>query len=241
MTHVAPAAFAAFGGIDWAEAQHAICLQTAASTPCAGCQLEPTPAAIDAWGTTLRTRCNGQPVAMGLALTQGPLGSALRTDDLLVLCPIHPLLLARERDACTPSRAKDAPTAAARQRARLRTQRDTLPPLRPQSPTLRALAQRVEPRRRVGGDPVRITPRLTRTLTNSLPHVLHGVQEKDTVLCCAVLRRWPTLQAAPRARRAPLDTFCRAHPVRDAEGIAQRLQAIPSAPPSPPMMGASRP
>jgi len=155
----------------------------------------------------------------------------LRTDALLVLCPIHPLLLARERDACTPSRAKDAPTAAARQRARLRTQRDTLPPLRPQSPTLRALAQRVEPRRRVGGDPVRITPRLTRTLTNSLPHVLHGVQEKDTVLCCAVLRRWPTLQAAPRARRAPRATCFRAPHVRSAEGIAPRIQASTSATP----------
>ena len=231
MTHGAHEAFAAFVGIDWADAKHDGCLQTAASTKRAYCQLEHTPEAIDAWGTTRRTRCNGPPVAIGLALNKGPLVSALRTYDFLVLFPINPLMLARYREAFTPSRAKDDPTDAALQLELLLTHRDTLQPLRPQSPTMRALAQLVEHRRRVVGDTVRLTNRLTSTLKNSFPHVLPWFQEQDPVIFCDFLSRWPPLKAAQLARRSTLDTFCRAHHVRYASVIAQRIQAIKAATP----------
>jgi hypothetical protein len=86
---------------------------------------------MDAWGTTLRRRGNGQPVAIGLARNTGPLVSALRTYAFLGLFPNNPLRLARYREACTPSRATDDPTAAALQLALLHTHRDTLHPLWP--------------------------------------------------------------------------------------------------------------
>jgi hypothetical protein len=54
-------------------------------------------------------------------------------------------------------------------------------------------------------------------------------QEKDTTICGDCLRRWPTLTAAPRARRSPLATFFRAPQVRDADGITQRLKASKAA------------
>ena len=60
---------------------------------------------------------HGTPIAIGLARTKGPLVSALRPDDFLGLFPLHPLTLARYRAAFPPSRAKAAPTAAARQLA----------------------------------------------------------------------------------------------------------------------------
>src|SRR4029450_10928338 len=103
MTPTSHDTFAAFIGIDWADANHDGCLQAAGTAKRASFQLEHTPEAIDAWGTTLRTRCNGPPVAVGLELDKGPLGSALRQSDFLVLFPSNPLTLARYRDACTPS------------------------------------------------------------------------------------------------------------------------------------------
>src|SRR5215472_13034453 len=127
--------FAAFIGIDWADARHDGCLQAAGTARRECFQLEHTPGAIDAWVTTLRTRFNGQPVAVCLELNKGPLVSALRKYDFLVLFPINPLTLARDREAFTPSRAKDDPTAADRQLELLLTHRDKLPPLQPQSPT----------------------------------------------------------------------------------------------------------
>ena len=214
MTQTSHDTFAAFVGIDWADATHDGCLQAAGSAKRACFQLEHTPEAIDAWVTTLRTRFDGQPVALCLELNKGPLVFALRKYDFLVLCPITPLMLARYREACTPSRAKAAPTDAALHRERLRTQRAKLQPLHPQSPPMRALAQLVEHRRRVVGDTVRITNRLTRTRKNYVPHVLHWFQEKDTAIFCDVLRRWSTLTAAQRARRSTLETCFRAHHVR---------------------------
>jgi transposase len=231
MTQPSHDTFAAFIGIDWADAKHDGCLQAAGTAKRESFQLEHTPEAIDAWVTTLRTRFHGQLIAVCLELDKGPLVSALRKYDFLVLFPINPLMLARYREAFTPSRAKDDPTDAELQLELLLTHRDKLLPLTPQSPTMRALAQLVEHRRRVVGDKVRITNRLTSTLKNYFPHVLHWFQDKDTLIFCDFLSRWPTLKAVQLARRATLETFFRDHHVRSAEVIAQRLQAIKAATP----------
>src|SRR5262245_63238880 len=59
-------AFAAFVGLDWADAKHAICLQAAGTERREFLVLEHRPEAIDAWVQILRTRFNGQPVAVCL-------------------------------------------------------------------------------------------------------------------------------------------------------------------------------
>ena len=83
MTQTSHDTFAAFVGIDWADAKHDICLQAAGTAKRECLQLDHTPEAIDAWVTTLRTRFSGQPVAVCLERTKGPLVSALRTYDFL--------------------------------------------------------------------------------------------------------------------------------------------------------------
>src|SRR5262245_14543369 len=164
-----PDPVAALVGSDWADAQHDGCLQAAGSPQRAGWQREHPPEAIDAWGTTRRTRCHGPPVAVCLARTTGPRVFAWRTDAWLLLCPLPPLTLARHRAACTPRPATDAPPDAALPLARRRTHRATRQPLHPPRPAMRAREPRVAPRRRVVGDTVRLTQRLTRTLNNSCP------------------------------------------------------------------------
>src|SRR5712691_4877770 len=196
MTQSAPHTCAAVVGIDWADANHDGCPQAAGAAQRACCQRDPTPEALDAWGTTRRTRCNGPSGAGCLARNTGPLVFALRTYDFLILFPRNPRTRARYREACTPRRAKDAPTDAARQRALLLTHRDKLRPLHPHSPPMRALAPLVAHRRRVVGDTVRRTQRLTSTLKNSFPQALPWFQDKDTRLFCDGLRRGPTRKAA---------------------------------------------
>ncbi len=231
MTPSAPAPFAAFVGIDWAEATHDGCLQAAGAAPREGFHRVHPPEAIDAGGTTLRTRFNGPPVAVCLERTQGPLVFAWRTDDFLLLFPLHPLTLARYRDAFPPSRATADPPDAALQLARRLTPRDTLRPLNPQSPPRRALTPLVAHRRRVGGDTVRMTTRLTRTLTHSFPHALPWFQDKAPRLLCDCLSPWPTLPAAQLARRSTLAPCCRDHQVRFSDVIDTRLHALPAASP----------
>jgi hypothetical protein len=216
---------AAFVGLDWADAQHAMCLHAAGTARRECLVLAHRPEAIDAGGQTLRRRFNGPPVAVCLELKKGPIVSARRASDCLVLLPVNPFTLAKDRAAFTPSHAKDDPTAAELQVALRLTHRDKLTPRSPQSPTRRPFAPRVEHRRRLVGDTVRLTNRLTRALTNSFPHVLQGLQAKDTAIFCDFLSPWPTLQAAHLARRTTLERCCRAHHVRAAEVITTRIEA----------------
>jgi hypothetical protein len=124
-------AFAAFVGLDWADAKHDICVQAAGTARREFGRLEHSPEAIDVRVQTLRTRGNGQPIAVCLALKEGPIVSALRPYDFLGLLPVTPLTLARDREVFTPSRAKDDSTDAALQVALLLKHRDQLPPLTP--------------------------------------------------------------------------------------------------------------
>jgi len=222
-------AFAAFIGLDWADAKHDVCLQAAGTEQREFRSLEHSPEEINAWVQTLRTRFNGQPVAVCLELTKGPIVSALRHYDFLVLFPVNPLTVAKYREAFTPSRAKDDPTDAELQVEILLKHRDRLMPLSPQSPTMRALVQLVEHRRRLVGDKVRLTNRLTSALKNYFPHVLRWFQDKDTAIFCDFLSRWPTLKAAQLARRTTLESFFRAHHVHSADVITTRIEAIKSA------------
>jgi transposase len=231
MPHRAPEDFAAFVGIDWADAKHDVCLQAVGSDTRECRQLAHKPEAIDAWARALQERFAGRPVAVGLELNKGPLVYALRNYDFLVLFPINPGTLAKYREAFTPSHAKDDPTDAELQLELLLKHRDKLQPLNPQSPAMRALAQLVEHRRRVVGDKVRITNRLTSTLKNYFPHVLQWFEDKDTLLFCDFLAQWPTLKAAQLARRTTLEGFFRTHHVRYDNVIDKRLQAIKSATP----------
>jgi hypothetical protein len=84
---------------------------------------------------------------------------------------------------------------------------------------MRALEQLVEQRRRVGGDKVRMTHRLTSTLKHYVPQGLQWLQDKAPPIFCDCLSRWPTLKAAQRARRATRETFFRAPHVRSAAEV----------------------
>jgi transposase len=231
MTRLPTDEFAAFIGIDWADATHDICLQAAGSEKREFSVLEHQPDTIDEWVSTLRARFKGQSIAICLELNKGPLVSALRKYDFLVLFPVNLLTLAPYREAFALSRAKDDPTDAALQLELLLKHRDQLKPLQPQSPTMRALEQLVEHRRRLVGDNVRLTNRLTSTLKNYFPHALQWFHDKDTTIFCDFLTPWPTLKAVQLARRSTLERFFRDHHGRDADVITQRLHAIKSATP----------
>jgi transposase len=231
VTHLPEAEFAAFIGIDWADATHDVCLQAVGSDTREFSRLEHKPEAIDAWAQAVQQRFAGRPVAVCLELNKGPLVYALRQYAFLILFPVNPLTLAKYREAFTPSHAKDDPTDAELQLELLLKHRDTLKPLKPQSPAMRALEQLVEHRRRLVGDNVRLTNRLTSALKNYFPHVLQWFHDKDTTIFCDFLTQWPTLKAAQLARRSTLERFFRAHHVRYADVIDQRIQAIKSATP----------
>lgn len=102
--------YAAFVGIDWADAEHAVCLleeETVEHT-----MVPQEAAALDAWVAGLRQRFGGRPVAVCLEQSRGALLYALLKYDGLVLFPLNPKQLARYREAFGPSGAKNDPDDA---------------------------------------------------------------------------------------------------------------------------------
>lgn len=231
MTRPPDTEFAAFIGIDWADAKHDICLQPAAGGHREFSVLPHRPEAIEDWARLLERRFAGLPIAVCLEIGKGPLVYALQKYHFLVLFPVNPATLAKYRQAFTPSRAKDDPTDAELALELLRCHRDKLRCLQPQSVAMRTLQQLVEQRRHLVGDKVRLTNRLTYALKQYFPQALDWFQEIDTVLFCDFLRRWPTLKQVQRARKATLTSFFLQHNVRYPKIIEQRLVAIRAATP----------
>ena len=221
-------AFAAFIGIDWADRKHDVCLQVPGASAPEASVLEHRPKAIDAWARQLRERFGGRRIAVCLELAQGPIVSALLEHDFFVIFPVNPSTLAKYRRALVPSGAKDDPTDAALALDFLRRHPEKLAPLRRESDDMRALRRLVEARRDLVQDRVRVTNRLTFTLKDYFPQIVEWFRDKETDVFAAFLERWPSLQAAQRARRETVTAFFHAHNVRRASTIDARIAKIQS-------------
>ena len=104
--------FAALIAIDWADKQHAVSLYDETTGRREQTTIKHTPEALQEWALTLRTRFQGQPIAVGLEQSRGPLIYALLKYDFFVLYPINPVTLAKYRQAFSPALGKDDPSDA---------------------------------------------------------------------------------------------------------------------------------
>ena len=91
--------YAALIAIDWADKQHAVSLLDVHGGKREQLLLKHTPATLQEWALSLRTRFGGKPIAVALEQARGPLIYALLQYDFLVLYPINPATLAKYRQA----------------------------------------------------------------------------------------------------------------------------------------------
>ena len=103
--------FTAYIGIDWADTKHDACLQAAGSEQREFTSFPHQVDRIEAWAQSMHQRFGG-PIAVVLELSKGPIVYALQKYAFFVLFPANPSMLAKYRQAFTPSRAKDDPTDA---------------------------------------------------------------------------------------------------------------------------------
>ncbi len=230
MNQLSETRFTAYVGIDWADAKHDICVQSADGEVVEFDCISSRPEAIAAWAYDLYRRFGG-PLAVAVELTKGPIVSALAKYDFIVLFPINPLLLARYREAFTPSRAKDDPTDAELAVDLLTRHPERFAPLKPQSVEKSTLMTLVEHRYKVLCDQRRIVNRVNHALKCYYPQVLEWFRQHNTIVFCDFVAQWPTLQQVKRARRTRLERFFKAHKVQFVQVIAARIEAIKSAVP----------
>jgi transposase len=223
------AEYAALLGIDWADRKHDLCLIDSATGRREASVLPHSPQEIDRWATNLRARFGGQPVAVCLEQSRGPLIYALLKYDFLTLYPVNPRSLARFREAFAPSRHKDDPPDAEHLAELLLHHRERLRAWSPDDERTRTLRLLVEHRRRLVSDRTRTSNRLTSLLKCYFPQVLEWFPDIRTAMVCDFLLRWPSLDALQRVRRETLLQFFRAHNSVRRETLERRISSIKEA------------
>ena len=223
--------YAALVAIDWADQKHAVCLLDQSTGERQQTIVNHTPAALQEWALSLRQRFAGQPIAVCLEQSRGPLIYALLQYDFFTLYPINPATLAKYRQAFSPARGKDDPTDADYLLDLLQHHRERLRAWRPDTQQTRTLQLLVEARRRLVNDRTRLSNRLTALLKGYFPQVLTWFDDVRTVLVCDFLTRWPTLNELQRAKPATIDKFLRSHHSISRATNQRRLTEIRSAVP----------
>lgn len=224
--------FAAFVAIDWADRKHAWALQVPGSSDRETGTIDHTPEAVDVWAAELRLRFGGQPIAVALEQSRGPLVFMLAKYEHLIIFPVHPTVLVNYRKSFRPSGAKDDPSDARLLLDILMLHRDKLRRLDPDTLETRTLQFMVEERRKLVHEKTRYSNRITAYLKMYFPQVLDWFDEIGSNIVADFLERWPSLEQLQRAKSATIERFFIDHNSRDRERIAQRLQEIRKAIPS---------
>jgi transposase len=218
--------FAAYVAIDWADQKHVWALEAADSASRQSGTLEHTPEAIDVWAAELQLRFAGQPVAIALEQSRGPLVFMLSKYQHLVLFPVHPTSLANYRKIFRPSGAKDDPHDAGLLLDILTRHRDKLRRLNPDTVERRTLQFLVEERRKLVHEKTRYSNRITAHLKMYFPQVLQWFDDIGSVLAIDFLQRWPDLETLQRTRTTTLERFFLDHNSRSMPRIRQRIEEM---------------
>jgi transposase len=228
--HDQAADFAAFVGLDWADASHQVCLRAAGSARDEQRFVSQDPQALHAWARELAVRFGERKIAVAIEQSRGPVIYALIQHPHLVLYPINPAMLAKYRAAATgASGVKDDPLDARLACELVRLHGDWLRPLALQPSEVRQLQLLLEARRSWVEQRSAWCEQLSAALKSYFPQVFQLVGTLNSPLCWTLLRRWPTLGALQRARPETLRQFYHQHGVHSTDEITQRLNLVRTA------------
>jgi hypothetical protein len=108
---------------------------------------------------------------------------------------------------------------------------DKLSVIEPESASIRSLAQLVEYPQSLVQDNVNLSNKITTTLKNYYPQALEWFKEKDTVIFCDFIRKWPSLSKVKRAKKQTLLAFFNSHNSHYVHVNDARISSIKSAMP----------
>jgi transposase len=210
-------------GVDWAEAQHAVCLVKPDGTVVRRLTIPHSAAGVARLREGIAA-VEAEPAAVLVAveLPDGLLVEAL-LDAGYVVDALNPKAVDRYRERTRVAGGKTDPAAAELLARILATDRDRHPPLRPSSPVveeLRVLARHDE---RASRDQRRLLNRLRHDLLAVFPAALDAFPELTAVSALAFLERWPTAAAAREQSRSALEAFLRQRFHSQARAAAGRI------------------
>ena len=217
--------YAAFIAIDWADQKHVWSLQVAGQTKKETGILEQKPELIGPWVAKLRERFGGRPIAVAVEQSRGGLIHALQSYDFLVLYPLHPLTVAKFREAFKASGAKSDPLDTDQILQILTKHLDLLRPLNPDTVQTRLLGRLSQDRRKTVDLRTSHIEGLCAALKEYFPQAIEVVGANlASRLAGDFLQKWPTLEAFQQAKPSTLKRFLYGHNVRSPKRIAAVLE-----------------
>jgi transposase len=212
-------------GLDWGDKAHSFALQDRAGHYEEG-TLEHSAENLHQWLKSLGERTGGRPVRLGIETSRGAIVHALLQYPWLEIYPINPVTSARYRSAFTPSGASDDLPDARVLLELVRDHAGKLRPLQEQDPHTVKLTGLVEARRRIVDRRTTVLNQLTSLLKSYYPQALHLLDQLNTELAIAFLRRWPELISLKAAKPATIKRFYYQHQVRSQPLVQARLDLI---------------
>jgi transposase len=224
--------YAAFLAIDWADQKHAWSLQEANSSTRKRGEVGHMPEAVETWVAQMNQRFAGRPIAVAVEQSRGALVFMLSKYEQLHIFPVPPAMTANLRKAFHSSGAKDDPADADLLLDLLQMHREKLRRLSPDTEATRRVQNLVEERRKLVDEKTAQSNRLEAHLKIYFPQIPNWFGNVDSPLVCALLERWPTLEALQKARPDTLRSFFRKRHSRKQELTESRIKAIAEAKPA---------
>jgi transposase len=221
--------FAAFLAIDWADQTHAFSLCPDGSAQVESGTVQHTPQALQQWLADLGRRFGGQPIAVAVELTRGPLIWALLEHPFLTIYPVTPITSAKLRQAFYPSGSKSDPADSHLLLDILLHHRPHLRLLRLDETQTRLLAQLCDDRRQAVQHRTACVQHLTAALKEYFPLALVVAGKLTNDMACHFLDKWTSLEELQAAKPHALRKFLYGHNSR--ADLEPRLQQIKEAHP----------
>lgn len=224
--------FAAAIGIDWADKEHAVILQTPDSDKQEYKKITQSPEALEDWALELHQRFGEQKIAVAVELSRGPLIYALMKYTHLVIFPTPPAKIASYRKAFASSGAKDDPTDAALILDYLLKHGEHLRPWKPDDAQTRELDLLTRQRRKFVDQRTSMVNQLKSQLKNYFPQAIDLFDgDLTTATVADFLIKWTDLKSLKRARPETIRKFFYLHNVRSKTVIDERIKLIQKAKP----------
>jgi transposase len=211
--------------LDWGDKMHSFAWQDRAGHSEEG-TLEHSAENLHRWLRSLGERTGGRPVRLALETSRGAIVHALLEYPWLEIYPINPMTSARYRTAFRPSGAKDDLPDARTLLELVRDHAHKLRPLQQQEPLTVQLTGLVEARRDIVDRRTALINQLTSLLKSYYPQALELVEDLNSDLAIALLRRWPDVLRLKAAKPGVIRRFYYQHQVRSDQLVQQRLEQI---------------
>jgi transposase len=219
-----------FVGIDWAMAEHAVCVLDQTGRKIAAFTINHTAAGFDRLATRLGTLAPPEQVAVAIERPDGRLVDALLEAGYPVV-PVKPNAIKTWREAEVPSGAKSDPGDAHVIADYLRMRIHRLRPATPFSEHTKALRAVVRTRTDLVETRVAATNQLAALLDAHWPGAKTIFANLDSAIALAFLTRYPTAASAARLTEKQLAAFCAKQGYsgkRPATVLLTRLRSAPA-------------